>query len=198
MSDAPTSSPSWFARLLYRLGGHDGAMRQFLRFGIVGGSGVFVNFAVLIVVRRVFDGAFAILPDDPFLNLLGSQFHIRWYHVFLTIAFLVANTWNYQLNRWWTFKGSFTPTWWRGYLAFLATGVGALIVNLLVATTLMNANSPFALPTDIFDDSTGLRTRIYWANLIGTFVSMPVNFILNKLWAFRKPKSRVVAEQPPV
>lgn len=198
MSDAssPTSptSPSLYARIVEKLGGRDGAVLQFLKFGIVGGSGVFVNFAVLIIVRRFFGDVLSILPDDPFLNLLGSRFHIRWYHIFLTIAFVVANTWNYQLNRWWTFKGSFKPRWWRGYIAFLMTGVGALVVNLLVATSLMNANSPISLPTDIFDDSTGLRTRLYWANLIGTLVSMPVNFILNKIWAFRKPKKTTVVE----
>ena len=122
------------------------------------------------------------------MNLLGTSFNIRWYHIFVTIAFLVANTWNYQLNRMWTFKSS-AVGWFRGYIAFLTTGVLAFLVSLVVTTLLMNPTSPIALPSDVFDDSTGLRTKLYYASAIAILVSMPVNFIINKLWSFRKPRT---------
>jgi len=36
----------------------------------------------------------------------------------------------------------------------------------------------------LLDDSTGFRTRLYWAQLVVIGVVMPVSFVLNKLWTF--------------
>jgi len=36
----------------------------------------------------------------------------------------------------------------------------------------------------VFDNSTGFRTRLYWAQLIVIAVTTPVSFVLNKLWTF--------------
>ena len=74
---------------------------QFGRFALVGGTGVVVNLVVLVLVKRL-----GPLPDDPILALHPTAFHVRWYHVYSTAAFLVANLWNFQLNRWWTFRSS--------------------------------------------------------------------------------------------
>ena len=110
----------------------------------------------------------------------------------MTIAFLVANTWNYQLNRMWTFKEARRITWFRGFFPFLLTGLGAFLVSQVVATLLMNVNSPIALSPEIFDDSTGFRTKFYWASAISIIVSMPINFVINKLWTFRsRPKKPI-------
>lgn len=169
-------------------------MVQFIKFGMVGGSGVVVNLLVLYVAKKLSWAAWKITEHDAFFNLLGSQFHVRWYHVFMTLAFLVANTWNYQLNRMWTFKGT-RMGWLRGFFPFLLTGVMAFVVNLVVLTLLMNPKSPMGLPEHIFDDSTGLRTKFYWASVVAIFVSMPVNFFINKVWTFRKqPKTKIVVE----
>ncbi|AZA09557.1 GtrA family protein [Corynebacterium pseudopelargi] len=169
---------------------------QFLRFGIVGGSGVLVNMAVVVVMNKLMLWSADIAPSDPFYNLFGTAFHIRWYHVFQTVAFLVANTWNYQLNRMWTFKTTVSPKWWKGFFAFLTTGLLAFGVSLVIATLLMNPESPIALPDDVFDNSTGFRTKVYWANIISVLAAMPINFLINRLWAFRP--TRIVVEQHPV
>ena len=80
----------------------------------------------------------------------------------------------------------------------MVTGLGALVVSQIVLVLLMNPESPMALPEHIFDDSTGLRTKFYWASAMSILVSMPVNFVINKVWTFRKsPKgSRVVLDSP--
>lgn len=161
-------------------------IQQFLAFGIVGGSGVIVNLAVVYIVRKLARAFWQISEHDAVANLFGSPFHIRWYHVVMTIAFFVANTWNYQLNRLWTFKSDAMVSWIRGFFPFLATGIMAFIVSQIVATLLMNPESPLALSSEIFDDSTGFRTKFYWASIAAIVVSMPVNFILNKVWTFRR------------
>lgn len=171
--------------------------RQFLKFGLVGGSGTVVNLAVAALAKKIAGWTSGISEHDPFMNLLGTDFHIRWYHVFMTIAFLVANTWNYQLNRMWTFKTKNMRSWWRGFFPFLATGLVAFIVSQIVTTLLMNPTSPIALSSEIFDDSTGFRTKFYWALVISIVISMPVNFLVNKYWAFRKPKTKIVVTADP-
>jgi hypothetical protein len=44
--------------------------------------------------------------------------------------------------------------------------------------------SPIHLSPTVLDDSTGFRTRLYWAQLIVIAVVTPVSFVLNKLWTF--------------
>ena len=101
-----------------------------------------------------------------------TDFNIRWYHVYSTIAFLVANLWNFQLNRLWTFRSARHSGWLREYLPFLTVGLLAQIVGLGILTLLMHPGSPFSLSPAFFDDSTGFRTRLYWAQLI-TIASSP-------------------------
>jgi len=169
--------------------------QQFLKFGVVGGSGVLVNLAVFYLCKKLLDSGIGIHESDVFFNLFGTRFNVRWYHVLSTIAFVVANTWNYQLNRSWTFRGVNTRSWLRGYLPFLATGLIAFVVSLTCMTLLMNPKSPVGLPGDVFDDSSGFRTKSYWAQAISTLVAMPVNFGINKVWTFGRPKVvRVTAD----
>ncbi len=150
------------------------------RFGLVGGSGVLVNTLVVILLRKTGPHF-----EDVFLDLPMTSFNIRWYHVYLTISFLVANLWNFQLNRHFTFRSAKHSGWWREYGPFLAVGLGAaLIGNVGLATLLMHPGSPIALPSSVFDNSTGLRTKLYWANLIVIAVTVPLSFVLNKLWTF--------------
>ena len=166
-------------------------LRQFLRFGIVGGSGVLVNFIVFYLANKALESGLDLHANDVFMQLGSTRWNIRWYHVMSTVAFLVANTWNYPLNRSWPFRHVPQRSWLRGYFPFLATGVVALGVSLTVMTLLMNPTTPLGLPDSLFDDSTGLRTKSYWAQAISTFIAMPVNFIINRFWTFGKLKSAV-------
>src|SRR5699024_12378965 len=103
-------------------------------------------------------------PEGAVLAIPASEFHVRWYHVFSFAAFLVANLWKVQLNRSWTFRSA--GAWWREYRAFLAVGVLAQVLGLGLLTLLMYAHSPIGLRLAIFDDSSFLRTRVYWSKLI--------------------------------
>lgn len=156
-----------------------------VRFGIVGVSGVVVNLATLIAVKR--------LGPDPDLAVLGlplSDYNLRWYHLYSTAAFLVANLWNFQLNRSWTFHSARHAGWWREYWPFLSVGLLGQLVGLLLLTLLMHPHSPLSLPADVLDDTTGLRTRLYWAQLIVIGLVTPLSFVLNKLWTFAAVRTR--------
>lgn len=155
------------------------------RFALVGASGVVVNLTTLVLVKRLGPD-----PDDPIIGLPFTDYNVRWYHVYSTIAFLVANLWNFQLNRSWTFGKGQHKSWWREYWPFVTVGLLGQLVGLLLLTLLMHPGSPLALPTSILDDSTGLRTRLYWAQLIVIAVVTPITFVLNKLWTFAAVRTR--------
>ncbi|MGV8966284.1 MAG: GtrA family protein [Cellulomonas sp.] len=164
---------------------------QFGRFAVVGASGVVVNMVVLILVKS--------LGPHPELALFGlppTEFHVRWYHLYSTLAFLVANLWNFQLNRGWTFRSSKQTAWWKGYLPFLVVGLLGQVIGLVLLTLLMHRGWPTSLPTDLLDDSSGLRTRLYWAQLIVIGVVTPLAFVLNKVWTFRGARTHVMATAP--
>ena len=152
---------------------------QFVRFAAVGATGVLVNLVVLVIVKRLGPH-----PEDAIFALHPTDFHVRWYHAYSTVAFLVANLWNFQLNRRWTFRSSQHSSWWKEYWPFLAVGMLGQAIGLVLLTLLMHHGSPIALPTDPLDDTSGLRTRLYWAQLIVIVVVTPLSFVLNKLWTF--------------
>jgi putative flippase GtrA len=138
-----------------------------------------VNTLALILLKRsgpYFDGVWIDLPL--------TDFNVRWYHLYLIIAFLVANLWNFQLNRKFTFRSAQHSGWLREYGPFLAVGLAAQMVGLGIATLLMHPGSFLSLPSDVLDNSTGLRTKLYWANLIVIAITVPISFVLNKLWTF--------------
>jgi putative flippase GtrA len=155
-----------------------------VRFGVVGASGVLVNLLTLVVLRR-----YGPHFDDAVLALGSSGFNLRWYHVYSTIAFLVANLTNFQLNRTWTFKSNLAAPWWREYWPFLAVGLACQVIGLALLTLLMHPASPISLPRDVLDDSSGLRSRLYWSQLIVITVVTPLSFVLNKLWTFAAVRS---------
>jgi putative flippase GtrA len=152
---------------------------QFGRFALVGGTGVAVNLVVIVLVKRLGPP-----PEHAIFGLAPTAFHVRWYHLYSTVAFLVANLWNFQLNRWWTFRSARHSAGWREYWPFLAVGMLGQTIGLVLLTLLMHRGSPISLPTGVLDDSSGFRTRLYWAQLIVITVITPLSFVLNKLWTF--------------
>jgi putative flippase GtrA len=149
------------------------------RFGAVGLSGVIVNLLALVLVNKLGPG-----HDEVVVGVALTEFNVRWYHVYSTVAFLVANLWNFQLNRSWAFQSARHASWWREYWPFLAVGMLGQAAGLLLLTALMHPHSPIALPTSVLDDSSGFRTRLYWAQLLVIGMVTPLSFVLNKLWTF--------------
>lgn len=157
---------------------------ELLRFGVVGISGIAVNMAVMVALTLV-----GPMAEGAVIGIPATEFHVRWYHTFSFLAFLVANLWNFQLNRSWTFHS--TGGWWGEYRAFLSVGVLAQLLGLGLLTLLMHDDSSLSLPRSVFDNSSFLLTRVYWAQLIMIVVVTPVSFLLNKFWTFRAPRSPV-------
>ncbi|MBK8459270.1 MAG: GtrA family protein [Micropruina sp.] len=169
---------------------HRNSFHQLFRFGLVGGVGVIVNQAVLIVCNVIARDFLHLRDRGVFLDPPFTDFNVRNYHVYVMIAFLAANLCNFLLNRYWTFKSENRAHFWHEYWPFLLVGFAAQLVGLVPLTLLMHPDSPIGLPSDVFDDSSGLRTKLYWANLLVIGFVTPINFVLNKLWTFRAVRQR--------
>lgn len=150
-----------------------------LRFGLVGASGVIVNLAALNLVEWM--GPYY---DQVWIDLPLTDYNVKWYHSYVTVAFFVANLWNFQLNRGWTFKSSRHAPWLREYIPFVLVGLISLALNLLIVTVLLHEHSPLSLPVDTFDGTSPWRNRLTWANLIAIAIVTPVSFATNKIWTF--------------
>ena len=97
--------------------------------------------------------------------VLGADVH---HLVAATGSFLVAVTNNYTWNRLWTFRGMRGHVAYQG-LRFLVVAVCALAANLVVLETLVWMGLP-KIP----------------AQAIAIILVMPLNFVGNKLWSFRR------------
>jgi putative flippase GtrA len=97
--------------------------------------------------------------------VLGADVH---HLAAATVSFLVAVTNNYTWNRLWTFRGQRGHVAYQG-IRFLIVAVCALIANLVVLELLI---------------SLGLAKVP--AQAIAIIFVMPLNFIGNKLWSFRR------------
>jgi putative flippase GtrA len=97
--------------------------------------------------------------------LLGADMH---HLAAATFSFLVAVTNNYTWNRLWTFRGQRGHVAYQG-IRFLIVAVCALAANLIVLETLISIGVP-KIP----------------AQATAILVVMPLNFVGNKLWSFRK------------
>jgi putative flippase GtrA len=85
-----------------------------------------------------------------------------------TLSFLVAVTNNYTWNRLWTFRGARGHVAYQG-IRFLIVAVCALVANLALLEGLVWAGVP-EVP----------------AQATAIVLVMPLNFVGNKLWSFRR------------
>jgi putative flippase GtrA len=100
-----------------------------------------------------------------YTTLVHAGFH---YNIAAACSFLVAVTNNYTWNRIWTFRGQ------RGHIAY--QGLRFLIVSLCA----LGANE--ILLTGLVAFGVGKIV----AQAIAVVLVMPINFVGNKLWSFRR------------
>jgi putative flippase GtrA len=120
---------------------------QLVRFSLVGGSGYAVNLAVYSTLVVAFDVQYVIAA---------------------MIAFCVAVTNNFMINRRWTFKATDGSVTFQAP-RFLIVSLCALALNLIVLELLV----------DVLD------VHKVVAQAAAILAATPVNFVGNKLWSFR-------------
>lgn len=135
---------------------------KFLKFGVVGASGMVVDFGVLILMRDVVG-----LPD-------------LWAN---TISFTAAATSNYFLNRIWTFRSKDKQVGVE-YLKFLAVSIVGLGINNGVLW-LSSRLWPDAYYASI--NLLGMDIDVFYLfKLLAIAITTIWNFFGNMLFTFRK------------
>jgi len=120
---------------------------QLVRFSVVGASGYVLNLAVYSTLVVAFDVQYVAAA---------------------LLAFCVAVTNNFLLNRIWTFRATDGSVTFQAP-RFLAVSLAALGFNLLVLELLVG----------------GLGAHKIAGQAVAILAATPVNFIGNKLWSFR-------------
>ena len=129
---------------------------QFVKFGIVGVSNTLLSYLINVA---------ALLALSPF--------HLAWdYFAANIIAFILSVAWSFFWNNKYVFKAAegqernIPAALFKTYVSYAVTGL--LLANIL---------------SYIWVDVIGISKFI--APLLNLVISVPVNFFLNKLWAFK-------------
>ncbi|TNE48425.1 MAG: GtrA family protein [Deltaproteobacteria bacterium] len=140
-------------------------MIQLILFGLIGASGIVVDLAVVVFCREAFG------------------LDVRWG---MFPAFIVAVTWNYELNRRITFD-SRNVNWWYAYITFfLACTLGLAVRFLWVdfAVDTLGLGDNFLV---IGSWKVPYLRLSYIAYVGGIVIAYVVNFLGSKFVAFRQP-----------
>ena len=133
------------ARRLHLAARHPDNLRQLFRYCVVGATGYAVNLIAFLVADQA-----------------------TTYTVAFAIAFVLAATSNFALNRLWTFSVSHGVTHHQ-YVRFLIVSGVALCLDLAVLRALVETGTLAKVP----------------AAALAILVAMPISFLGNKLWTFQ-------------
>ncbi len=129
---------------------------QFVKFGLVGVTNTVISYLINVVVL-----------------LLLKSYDVSWDFVAANIvAFILSVLWSFMLNSIFVFKieeGEKRNPWKTLLKTYIAYGFTGIILNNILSFIWIN----------LFGISK------YIAPLINLIISIPVNFFMNKLWAFK-------------
>lgn len=131
---------------------------QFVKFGIIGLSNTLISYLIYLVVLLLFQ-RFSVLPN---VDYLIAQF----------VGFVLSVLWSFYWNEKCVFglqKGEKRNVW----LALLKTYISYAFTGLFLNGVLS------VLWVEI------LSVPKLYAPIINLLISVPLNFVLNKFWAFR-------------
>lgn len=163
-------------------------VRQFGMFGLVGGSGMVVNMVVTVLLNKLNGGTQN--AQDILFPIPGTEYNFRFTTLVWIAAFLVANFYNFLLNRHWTFGAGHKAPFWHEFWPFLVVGSVAAAAGIFIKLAFTNPTSPLYLPDPWWHEDAGLHSREYWSQLLTIVITMPINFVVNKLWTFRFVRNR--------
>lgn len=133
------------------------SLLQFIKFGMVGATNVLVSYILYIVFLM----AFRYVGIFKYIDYIVAQ----------SISFVVSVLWSFYWNNKIVFtvqKGKKRSTWKALLKTYISYSLTGLLINnvLLIVWIQMLSISAFIAP------------------LLNLFISVPLNFLINKYWAF--------------
>jgi len=133
--------------------------KQFVKFSIVGVIGTAIDFGVLN------------------LGVISFEWNV---YLAATLAFILAASNNFVMNKYWTFlEKSKGNRLFGQYFQYLLVSAGGLLLNLGIMYALI--------------EGTGLWYN--WAKVFATALVIMWNFSLNKYWTFRAADVKVDVDE---
>ena len=133
---------------------------QFVKFGLVGVTNTIVNYVIYVLSLLLFR-AFHAFGD---YDIYAAQ----------TVAFILSVLWSYIWNNKFVFKEGEQKR--NVFLVLLKTYASYSITGIFLNMLLLY----------LFVDVMGISEFV--APILNLLITVPVNFILNKFWAYKNPK----------
>lgn len=154
---------------------------KFFKFGVVGGIGTFIDFAITAILMYMF-GLQEFLSKDLETFFASGVDNVALVVMFANlVGFVVAATSNYFFNRIWTFNSK-NPDVSSEYTRFFIVSLIGLVINLGVIY-LCNIHVTWSFTF------MGFFFSSFWiAKIVATFVVMFWNFFANNYFTFRRRK----------
>jgi len=124
-------------------------IKEFFKFAFVGLIGTLINIGILYSL---------------------TEFFKVYYLISAILAFIVAATSNFFLNKVWTFKEGVKESILKKYLLFFGVSIIALVVNLFFLY--------------VFTEYFGIYYIV--SQIIAIGIALIINFLGNKIWTFNK------------
>lgn len=149
---------------------------QFIKFGLVGVSNTAISYGIeMLCFYILFKNADFVLTLK-LLSLLSIKASVKSVRIVYTsiLAFIISVTNSYYWNNRFVFKSrnKKIEVHLKAYLkTVICYGVTGLVLSPIIKVLLSNAGIPY-----------------YIASLGSLLITIPLNFILNKFWAFSNKK----------
>lgn len=131
---------------------------EFVKFGIVGLSNTLISYLIYLVVLNVLDKYELLIKFDYFIANI--------------VAFVLSVLWSFYWNNKYVFKVEDGKER-NVFLALIKTYMSYAFTGLLLNNVLAY----------VWIDVLGINKNV--APLITLIISVPINFVINKLWAFK-------------
>ena len=143
------------------------------------------NQIIRFVVTGVINTAIDIIILNILIHVSGRGSNGIWYGFFATISFIFAATNSYFMNKYWTFSGLGTKNRKIEVSEFLIVTVFGLVVNVVIASLVVNLVAPGIFPyIPVLNSHAVLWPSI--GKLCGTAVGLVMNFLGYKFVVFEK------------
>ena len=151
------------------------ALLQFIKFGIVGASNTLISYGIEMLFYYVVFKNTRFSAITGFFSALGITVSYKIVRIITVtaIAFVVSVTNSYYWNNRYVFKtgNNSLSAHIKSYIkTFLCYGITGLVLSPVIKSLLTDYT---AIP-------------YYIASLASLIITIPLNFIMNKFWAFKK------------
>lgn len=167
---------------------------QFIKFGLVGASNTAISFIIYALVLIVFSSGFGI-PEENMVAYFSASI-ISW-----LISVLNSYFWS---NRFvFKQKEGEQRVWWKTliktYISYATTGLILANILLFVWNDVVHIGQYLGWLVDIVNklgiDRDAEAIGAYCSTILNLIITIPLNFVINKFWAYKDKKTKKVEEK---